>query len=1190
MNNMMKYRFTIIIFLLFFVCADCMAEYYPKGNKIVCINGKNRFTRAIYGTNTPFRFETSDFPEVGLYMPNMGGSIYFALKKGERIKWIDRADNIESIYAAGCRSYTVKDKEVLGEGELRFEMLAWADADGVIVKIEPVNLPSDFRLLTCIGGATDEHFRREGDMGADKPDCFYIKAEDCNNNSFKMVKNTFFLSYGKKRTKQLYGIFPETTQFKLVDAGLLDNISLLEKSEADEYPLLMAESELKQVNYLGVVNPLTTPFEAARNLVAHYEMAVKYRDSVADKIVLDIPDEYLNPMGRNLAIAADAVWQSPTFLHGAIGWRIPLLGWRHCYIGDFLGWKERARSHFDYYAKLQLTQMPDKPVTMDEAQRLARPAYILGTPMYSSGYIANCQDNALYYYDMNLVYIDTLLWHINWTGDLDYARKMWPVIKRHLDWEKRTFDADNDGLYDALCCIWASDALQYSGGAVTHSTAYNYRANKLAAIIAEKIGEDGSEYRKEAALIKTAIDNHLWIKDKGWWAEYKGTVKNTELHESAAAWTIYHAIDSELSKDNLQGYQAARYAVKNLPHIPVINPSTGKYEYSVVSTTNWMPYEWSVNNVALAESAHTALALFQAGMNEEAYRLMKGAVIDVMYKGKSPGNFGMTTSYDIVGEVYRDFSDAIGIFGRLLVQGLFGITPNALDDRLFIVPGFPAEWKNASLETSDIAFSFKREGKTDRYTLKQKGEKKLQPVLRLSALYDKVHSVRINGRKSKGKFVSYVGKPIYEISCKDETINEIEILWEGRPITCPEHESWVAHGDKISVKVGVGQELLSVVDPQTVLRDMKIGKNSLEGTVIGEIGHRTFFAKVRQGDAIWMMPIHIEVRNTFEVVALAENPDNIIFKFKNNAVVNRKFNYSVNGTYCGKLSMDAKSTSENICISKPVAIMGSNKVTADFEDGARFEGKVMNWELKNDKSLVYAPVDISMRYNDRVSRIFKNKYLSPRWQFTTLQQPVHGFGDWCVPLRDPRIEDVSFAGMIEEGIFNTSLGIPFNTNEGIEKNNILFTSLWDNFPDSISIPLDGKASHVYFLMAGSTNHMQSRFRNGTVKVYYKDGTYDWLDLINPDTWVPIEQDFYIDEYAYKITVPRPYRVMFKNGVCSRDLTKDLGLKMKAKRMIDGGAAVLLDLPLDNKKDLDKLILKTEAYEVIIGIMGITLVK
>lgn len=37
---------------------------------------------------------------------------------------------------------------------------------------------------------------------------------------------------------------------------------------------------------------------------------------------------------------------------------------------------------------------------------------------------------------MNLVYIDELLWHLNWTGDLNYARKIFPVIKRHLQWEK----------------------------------------------------------------------------------------------------------------------------------------------------------------------------------------------------------------------------------------------------------------------------------------------------------------------------------------------------------------------------------------------------------------------------------------------------------------------------------------------------------------------------------------------------------------------------------------------------------------------------------------------------------------------------------------------------------------------------------------------------------------------------------
>ena len=36
----------------------------------------------------------------------------------------------------------------------------------------------------------------------------------------------------------------------------------------------------------------------------------------------------------------------------------------------------------------------------------------------------------------------------------------------------------------------------YNSGAVTHSSAYNYRANKLAAMLAEKIGEDATPYEK----------------------------------------------------------------------------------------------------------------------------------------------------------------------------------------------------------------------------------------------------------------------------------------------------------------------------------------------------------------------------------------------------------------------------------------------------------------------------------------------------------------------------------------------------------------------------------------------------------------------------------------------------------------------------------------------------------------------
>lgn len=240
---------------------------------------------------------------------------------------------------------------------------------------------------------------------------------------------------------------------------------------------------------------------------------------------------------------------------------------------------------------------------------------------------------------MNLCYIDELLWHFNWTGDLGYARQMWPVITRHLAWEKLNYDPDNDGLYDAYACIWASDALYYNSGAVTHSSAYNYRANKMAAEIARKIGENPKPYQKEADRILAAMNKRLWLSDKGHWAEYQDFMGYKRLHESAGVWTIYHALDSETANP-FQAYQATRYVDTQIPHIPVEGKGLKDEGYATISTTNWLPYSWSINNVAFAEVMHTALAYFQAGRSDEGYKLLKSSVLDGMYLGDSPGTLG----------------------------------------------------------------------------------------------------------------------------------------------------------------------------------------------------------------------------------------------------------------------------------------------------------------------------------------------------------------------------------------------------------------------------------------------------------------------------------------------------------------------------------------------------------------------
>ena len=245
-------------------------------------------------------------------------------------------------------------------------------------------------------------------------------------------------------------------------------------------------------------------------------------------------------------MAADGAWDGKVWQHGAVGWRMSLPGWRGAYMGDFLGMQDRQRIHFDAYAKSQVTDVPvTEPHLMDEKNNLARGTYKWGTPMYSNGYICRNpeKNNQFHHYDMNLVFIDELLWHFQFDADTAYMCKMWPVIQRHLVWEKQTWDPDNDGLYDAYCCIWASDALQYNSGAVTHSSAYNYRGNLLAARIAEIIGENPKPYRDEADKILKAMNKRLWLEDAGHWAEYQDFMGMKRVHRDAALWSIYTPID-----------------------------------------------------------------------------------------------------------------------------------------------------------------------------------------------------------------------------------------------------------------------------------------------------------------------------------------------------------------------------------------------------------------------------------------------------------------------------------------------------------------------------------------------------------------------------------------------------------------------------------------------------------------------
>lgn len=1037
--------------------AKRMLQYRPDGDDFVSVNGTNRYTRALYGNHSPFRLETSDRPVFATYDKKNSRNISFRIVMNGSELPLDSTAYCEARYTAGRRSYRLSDP-AWGKGQIYISALALPDEEGAVWRIESSDMVGA-TLHGFLSSIRAKRLSRNGDMGADPADSFEAGDSLLQRCTLKL------------QSKEQYLLFTALT---------LQRPSLTEGRK-------------------------------------RYNEAEATRSSLASRMKIETPDAYFNTLGGALSVAADAIWDGEVWLHGAIGWRMPLSGWRAAYTGDVLGWHDRARSHFDAYAASQVTEVPctiPHPA-QDTLLNLARSVKQWGTPQYSNGYICRNprRNDQMHHYDMNLCYIDELLWHFNWTGDLDYARQMWPVLVRHLAWEKRNYDPDNDGLYDAYACIWASDALYYNSGAVTHSSAYNYRANRQAALIASLIGCDAAPYHIEANKILHALNSRLWIASKGHWAEYQDFMGKKRLHESAAAWTIYHALDSEVG-DPFQAYQATRYIDTELPHIPIHAAGLDEKDaYATIATTNWLPYAWSINNVAFAEVMHTALAYFQAGRSDEGTQLLKSSILDGMYLGGSPGNFGQVSFYDAArGECYRDFGDPIGVASRVLVQGLFGLLPDALQHRLVIRPGFPQTWDKAALTTPDISYRFQRKGEKDSYLITQRFDTPHTLSLQLNARKEKIKFVLVNGYPVRWTRVEAAsGLPVIAIEVAPVSKALIEVHWTGANLIRIESPSAKVYADESFVlNIPEGVKLCSLHDPQQVLRQTILSPRRLTGQVVGVPGARTLFVRLSQAEMEWWQPIHVEI------------------------------------------------ASPSLNMARPFA-----SVTPSCET-----------------------VEMTSTFNAFVTDLFCNEYLTPRSPYTTLQLPKQGIGEWCHPTTTAVVDDSGLRSCIRNGKIDTPLGVSFCS--PAMGRNVAFTSLWDNYPERISVPLTGKASHVYLLMVGTTNHMQCHLPNGVIRVHYIDGSVDSLELTPPDNWCPIEQDFFVDNYAFKLGTPRPYRLHLLTGKVSNDLEKDLNIQGVYGRSIEGGAGVLLDMPIHATRQLSHLTLETLSNDVVIGLMGITL--
>ena len=1060
-------------------------RYTPQNGEFVIRNGREYFNRPIYGISTPtqlgdFRVDAGDLPEFSLYLPGHGGNLKlgFIAADGKGSKWGAEAEEIIARYRPGRMIYELRDP-LLGKGSIHAELLTANPGPGLMLKVEGHDLPAGTRLAWAFGGVSGRKGRRGGDIGCEvQPvsEFFQLRPEECEGNEYTRFPQagdwTDFQLTSKAATLHIRS---RPGRVAILGSDVWNSAPAVVTGDASTVakpsrPILVGSIPFAadHAAYLTIVR-LEQPTEIPHFVPPIADDATDLWfakrsaevEAVASALKVDTPDPYINASAAALSIAAETIWdqKQQCVMHGGVAWRQALAGWRGPYVLDVLGQHDRTKQQIRHW----LAKQNSKPI--DPANQINGEATGAADPnvhltrhehlLHSNGDVSNN------HYDMNLVFFDMLLRHLMGTGDVEFAREIWPALQRHLAWEHRLFrrtyklaatktePARELPLYEAYAAIWASDNLQYNGGGAAHSSAYMVFALRKAAQIAKLLSEDPAPYTAEADDLYAGMQHLLWDPHRNLLAESKDILGPQTTYTNPALWTVYHAIDSEAVTPT-QTFQMCTDRLAALKPVPIHGPGVPGEALYMLACSDWMPYVWSLNLLLMGENMHFALALWQAGIRDHAFRIFKGQLLDSMYMGLCPGNFHMTSALDAHRqEAQRDFGDPIGCSARALLEGLFGIQPDLLTGRINLRPGFPDGWDHATLKHPDFDLSFQREGARETWT-----------------------------------FTSRLAKP------------------------APVHLFLPARGAKVEA--------------------------SWEGDTIEAV-------------------MHAQPGGGFRAeITLPEARD-----------------YKVEVEWSGPIPAAHSAKTRNR--TKPAAATASAFLAVPaLSPGTRSE-----------------LLDLTSILQHNINDVFTRGYTDPRSPFCSLSIPDGLLGGWANPDGIATIDDAGLRAA--KGTLQTPLNIPFCT--PATGPNCRFVSHWKpkGNPDqpTVSIPLTGRATGVYLLVAGTTLPQCSRMQHGTIEVTYLTGLKSTLPLRNPENWWPIEQDYLIDDYLFLNEAPLPPRVDLRTG--QTRLLDPVTFKGKG-RTVKGGAATILHLPLEPSRPLHSLTLTCELYGVVLGLLAATLTR
>ena len=718
--------------------------YRPTADAIVCQNGTRFHNRPLYGANLPSVVLSGDQPSLRLaYGQAVCGDLMLALKRGEQILWLHDFDDCQTTFKPNLTSWRLSDSRLEGL-ELKLEAVPWVEGAGFAVRLEVLGKQLEDGLIWVYGGMQPKvESNLLWTLDPNEHPELTAKGFDptaCKDNVFSVLETHFAVLHPQGEPSGVVGFFPAGSELNLVDANHWTDPTRLETATSLgslERPLLSGRLTVTlDALYWSIGQPNSE--HATREPQADFEAGRARAERQAQTVVCRTPDSFLDRAMDASNASMDALFYPPTFVHGGMAWNIPFLGWRIRYGPTAYGYSSRVVAEAKHILPHQVQTSSLEGFEADP-ERLGC-LQSRDSRFYGAGHVSIYTE----FYNMQEVYFDQLIHTWRWSEDAELEALLLPALELHLEWQRECFDPDDDGVYESYLNVWASDSIWYNGGGTAQSSAYAYAGYLAAAELCQRAGslERAIPHRARAEKIRTGVLGSLWIPERGHLAEYRDALGLKRRHDSTCLYTIFLPIDAGMLTP-LEAWQNLHYTEWGLERVVVEGGE-------LCWLNNWVPYEWSVRELDFADTLHLALAYYQSGRGRDGYKLLIGVVHESAFRSTSPGTINIAPHFPSRGlEPFRqgratDFADGVSLFGRVVLEGVFGVRPNYPQGVVTCAPQFPDDWDSASITTPEFKLEFRSDSGESTYHLHLTRAARVRWVLPL--LCERILEVTLNGQ------------------------------------------------------------------------------------------------------------------------------------------------------------------------------------------------------------------------------------------------------------------------------------------------------------------------------------------------------------------------------------------------------------------------------------------------------------